>query len=917
MRHPGAWGCLFYFDKNNSIKSIIPEHISNSIMDEEDGEINSSEHDVIEGTDDETVEARQRNKFLDAEENKKVVASLLTAWKRERHEISSLYSNWPDILGQQAEHRVLDTSVPAGPSTKRSRGRSGAVASEHVGEDATHGSTMLDTCRKDRLDAVDHIRELSDAMPGTQGDHEYRLLIEAMEATNIPALPIPVIEGVPEETVRSIIMINKRCKMCANCIRDKGHRNLPCQTLEAVIAWEKQMGAVDGALVAQIAQKLGELTYGHGMRKGKGLRCGRCKTCRVKHSDKMCVTTVAVRDGILPDRLKPAAVEVATRKNRLGSISDPFSTKPCGFDMLKQDGTDHGTCEGDDVMEYRRWGITNVPYTERTRVRNLVQQTKKSEKASKNWICLTLSKDRQICGRKNREGVKVCCGCKSPRWLGPAGQLEARVAAILDRGAFPLRGKTSLSCALQRYIQEEYGNVEELQKDYIAEEAIQVALRSYWQAKDRFKADLKKRHISLRMMDFQDTIDLDVVEAGKILKGSAFGASVLQFEDSLEGYVREQGALKIPAHSMQESSTHHANDLEVFVRNVLEDIECIVYSMYGFIDITQKLASLKSCLFDWGTESDWLDHMKQSWECPSLRKQMAIIVTSSYMFTIKSMLAYFIHCIIRRNNGESSLGESCCHICAVNHAINIPSWRVSPILVQMSDRIHDITPRVIDEEHFCMSCGDSEDPLRSLYKDIRYPLYRLVEATLNEASLTEASERIPLKYRPNPPSRFADSTKVSSFPALPVHALDWYEKELAWLGDTPDDDHIAKCIPDGKIQPHFLVERIMKQSNRIMKHKKNKSKKEADQNQSICSGLGVTSAFVAYSTQDSPCTTICHEDTIEAQRIPKLLESLPKEVQYVFRAAEQSNILSSDLLEKSMLRYKEYTTLSSVHSRDI
>lgn len=873
-------------EKNNGSTILLTSFSIRMEEDEED--ILTSEWGVSEETRNVSrgsEDQGQRNKFLDAEEYKKVVASLLPAWKRDRYEISNLCSSWPQNLGPPPQHEGSSTV-----EEQAAKKRCTTLQGSHRRDD----SGRANTTRVGEY-ADNQIKGVSDG----GDDDEYGLILEAEEAMNIPALPYPRIEGVPEDVIKSIIKTQKRCGACEMCKKDKGHRNFKCQALGAVIAWEKEMGAIDGALVFQIAQKLGEITEGHGMRQGKGLRCGRCKTCCAVYPDKMCLTTIAVRDGTLPERLKPAALGISSRKNTLRSVADPFSVKPTGFQMLKDRFLASDTRSGhDEIVEYKRWGMTNLPYHERNRVKDVVQKSKKKIKFQKKWKCLSVSSKGKICGKTNREGVKVCHYCKSPRWLGPAGQLESRVAAILDRGVLhSLCQGITLPMKLREIILKEHGNGNALPDECVSLEAIQDALNTYKQTKDSFKADLERRTVSLRLMYLQDIMDADVLEAGKAVKDSAFGKAVTEFEDSLMGYVRQRGALKHGTDTVAQSSysVSHSEDLKIFVHDILREVGYILHSMYGFIDMEQKLGALKSCLLDWGTEPDWLDALKQSWKCPMLRTQMAIIVSSPYMFTIKSMLAHFIHCIMRKDKEGVEAGMGC-SVCAVDHSMHIPSWRTCPILVQMSDRMHDITPRVLDEDNFCVDTGE-EDPVRSLYKEIRYPMYRLVEATLNEAALCEASERIPVKQRPNPPSRFIESTRISSFPALPVDGIDWYEKESMWLGETPEDDLIARCIPDGKVDTNEILCRIVK------KKKDGRNKRVNNANTSTRQASDIQSAFLPYSTPESQPEIM--RDDPSAEHIDDLMKSLPQDVQFVFRAAQKLKVLPNGVLQRSILKFRD------------
>ena len=170
-----------------------------------------------------------------------------------------------------------------------------------------------------------------------------------------------------------------------------------------------------------------------------------------------------------------------------------------------------------------------------------------------------------------------------------------------------------------------------------------------------------------------------------------------------------------------------------------------------------KLDNLKARLLDWGREPEWFEGLQNAWKCPRARKQMASIVLNSYPFTITSMFAHYIHCSVRKKRGVFT-NSTACHICAVDHHVYLPIWRAHPALIKLSDRLHDITPRVLDEESFSLN----RKSIETVGQMLRYPLYNLVEQTLNHASFQEATERIPQRQRPSPVERFIEYVFVMS-----------------------------------------------------------------------------------------------------------------------------------------------------------
>ena len=677
---------------------------------------------------------------------RRIVASILPNWKAEADQEQEICKSWPELLGHPRQHDVSRYSAYDGQVVKPKQVV--PVPRKRRLHQSSSRSNLPNTTKQGNGEPVS---------PDKAGDREYRMLMEVVRASNIPRLPIPEIEGVPQDVIESIIVFNKRCKLCKNCIKDKGHRMLPCLSLEAVLEWENQLGGVDGETVAAIASKLNQLTEGHGMRKGKGIRCGSCKKCRARRQIDMCLTTVAIRDGWLPDRLKPAAaIEIPKRKQALGGLADPFAPKPSGIQILKQNffasGNNMNARLEDDpneISEFERWGLTNVPYHERLTVKDMNARQRKREKFFR-WKCDYMSgKDGKCCGKMNREGAMHCTSCKAPRWFGDVGQLQARVDNIMDRGILVGYDFETIVEHLKSTISSEYGSGGILHDGRVSSQAIHEALENYYAARNQ-QSGLRG-----------PIMDNDVIETGRIIKDSIFGKAMQDFEDSLGNFVRERAAMKDPTIPIDDVVVGTQNgsqevilvegNVKSCINNVLEDIKYILSVQRQHADVNGKLDNLKARLLDWGREPEWFEGLQNAWKCPRARKQMACIVLNSYPFTITSMFAHFIHCSIRKKRGLPT-NSTACHSCAVDHHVHLPIWRAHPALIKLSDRIHDITPRVLDEESFSLN----RNSLETVDQMLRYPLYNLVEQTLNHASMHEATERIPQRLRPSPLERFIE-----------------------------------------------------------------------------------------------------------------------------------------------------------------
>lgn len=688
---------------------------------------------------------------------RKVVASLLGDWAREEYRNTrEIYRTWPRLLGHPKDHDLSRLAIVDDPHGKRAGIPKRAQKRKGSGWEQSEE------------DKGGEHRERVPSREGDEEDEDYLKLMKVAQAPeSIPKLPIPEIDNVPKEVVEGIIRFKKRCQLCVNCIKDKGFRIIPCLALEAVKEWEAQLGSVDGETVAALASKLNEPRSSHGMRLGKGLRCGSCRTCRVKNCDRLCLTTAAIREGRLPDRLKPAVLDAPRRRETFGSVSDPLSAKPSGLQVLqheyKNKKEDRKEEEEESEDEYERWGIPNVAYDERPTVAVIMNQRAKRTKIPR-WECFGRLKDSAICGSKNPERHKWCPRCKTPRWSGPHGQLRTRVFDILGRGMPPVCKPGELSIAIQNQIIREYGDVDEkygLDERNVPVEDINRLIGEYWSLREDPPEPLMEK-------------DPAVIQVGKILKHSKIGASIEEFDGCLMRFIEEREAQTQgtnqhgpSSHEEGEEETpgvdqHHYNvilltdERRQFCDTMIRDIESSlqVEQDRGWITLERKLEALRSCLYDWSGEASWLEGMRTAWSCHIARRQFTAIVKDSLIFMIKSMLAHFIHCHTRRVRGDS-LGDGACPVCSVNHDVFPPFWRANPDLVSLSDRIHDVTPRVLDEP----GLGREEykyTTAEAVHQELRYPIYNLVEQTLNETSLKDASERIPFKRRPFPAEKFVE-----------------------------------------------------------------------------------------------------------------------------------------------------------------
>eukprot|EP00889_Picochlorum_renovo_P001297 jgi/Picre1/28327/NNA_003733.t1 len=631
-----------------------------------------------------------RDKFVDAEEYRKVVASLLGDWAREEYRNTrEIYRTWPRLLGHPKDHDLSRLAIVDDPH--------GSRAGIPKGGKNAQRDRWLGAVRGENDDNEAEHRERLPSREGDEEDHEYATLMKLAQAPEkIPKLPIPEIDNVPKEVVEGIIGFKKRCQMCVNCIKDKGFRIIPCLALEAVKEWEAQLGGVDGETVAALASKLNEPVSGHGMRLGKGLRCGACRTCRLKGYGHYCLTTAAIREGRLPDRLKPAVLDVPRRRETFGSVSDPLSEKPSGLQILKhhyqknQKNSRNEEEEEESEEEYERWGIPNVPYDERPTVSVILNQRVKRTKIPR-WTCFNRLEDSTICGSKHPDRQRFCPKCKAPRWSGPQGQL--RVNGSL------------------RFLAE-YGDVDEkygLDERNVPIEDVKRFVDEYW---------------SMQLEPLEPLMEKD--------------PTVLQAEQQQES---------------------------------------------GSNDLNRKLKALRSCLYDWSGEASWFEGMRTAWSCHVARRQFTAIVRSCFPFTIKSMLAHFIHCHTRKLRGDS-LGEGACTVCSVDHSIFLPPWRANPALVKLSDRINDVTPRVSDDQ---------------------------------ELSTTRNTSLSCLEIR--------RINKIASFPALPVSNNDWYDPSST----RNRDPRIAQCIPDGKKAPQeFIADVLGRKRTRSKTPKKSKKKAKVE-----------------------------------------------------------------------------------------
>ena len=119
------------------------------------------------------------------------------------------------------------------------------------------------------------------------------------------------------------------------------------------------------------------------------------------------------------------------------------------------------------------------------------------------------------------------------------------------------------------------------------------------------------------------------------------------------------------------------------------------------------------------------------------------------------------------------------------------------------------------------------------------------------------------------------STKLASFPALPVSHTDWYDLS----SERNRDPRVAQCIPDGKRPPgDFVADALGSKSARS----KRMTRPKADKPRAL--------AFSPY-VQDSQTMPSHESETAEQETITEeegegISSTFPEDVQLVLKAAE-------------------------------
>jgi hypothetical protein len=797
---------------------------------------------------------------------------------------------------------------------------------------------------------------------------------------NVRELPLPSIEGVPEDVVERVYTKDKgkwrhqvMCEHCANCVRSLNHQakkdeqagnasnrkrrktdgNYPCLTVQAVKEYENEMGYLGGADLVAVVQKIRGQP---GVPSGRGVRCRKCRQCLGYQNEgkraNMCFVAAAVRDDRLPERFAPvlkAAIEEDIRLLSYPYIKQLAVMRRTGLDCLRErrEGGNLDIGSEDDEEEAYRWGETNVPWGTRWRI--VDHANRFGDKRRYSWTCLDMIRGNgSLCGKSHKFLSKACVSCKAQRWLGPGGQLEVRVAEILDRDCRKGLDGAPSSHLLREIIGREFGDPAMLHEDCLTSEAIDMAVRAYRERQNEIQEGAQKLHIDPPAISAPQ--DEDVLLTGQQLKWSSFGRAIAQYEEVLFDTIRRRqstnfgddlfepamptasmNSLALSRHSMNESIAPRGRVvvLDSFADGVINDIEYIIRCTRGppHSSTRDKCSTLKSYIMDWGREMDWLGALQRSWSCPRLRLQMATIVSGCYMFTIKSFLAHCIHKIQEQQGTTSDVrgaDESVCQVCGIDHSMPLPPWRTHPGLVKWNDMVHDATPRVLDDTDFTVISNDTNNASRLVaetFRACRYPLYRLIEGTLNETAARLAVEKIPVKYRGvcvngRLPRSYTD---VSRFPHLPTDALQWYDQQVR--GATVDPD-VAVCTPSKdprsitdvilpRIQRAALsrVKRANKMACKITSNgRRTDSESGAGRPLTETVALSPDSVFQPYDDDElGEPDEERHQEDHHDDSIEQLIQDCPTDVQNVFRAS--SSLMDPSVVRESIRRYLSATNM--------
>lgn len=130
------------------------------------------------------------------------------------------------------------------------------------------------------------------------------------------------------------------------------------------------------------------------------------------------------------------------------------------------------------------------------------------------------------------------------------------------------------------------------------------------------------------------------------------------------------------------------------------------------------------------------------------------------------------------------------------------------------------------------------------------------------------------------------STKLASFPALPVSNNDWYDPSST----RNRDPRIAQCIPDGKKAPQeFIADVLGRKRTRSKTSKKSKKKAKVEGPRAL--------AFSPYvqdsQTMPSNEHETAEEETVTEEECDKISSTFPADVQLVLQAAKSLGMSTS------------------------
>lgn len=130
------------------------------------------------------------------------------------------------------------------------------------------------------------------------------------------------------------------------------------------------------------------------------------------------------------------------------------------------------------------------------------------------------------------------------------------------------------------------------------------------------------------------------------------------------------------------------------------------------------------------------------------------------------------------------------------------------------------------------------------------------------------------------------STKLASFPALPVSNNDWYDPSST----RNRDPRIAQCIPDGKKSPQeFIADVLGRKRTRSKTPKKSKKKAKVEGPRAL--------AFSPYvqdsQTMPSNEHQTAEEETVTEEECDKISSTFPADVQLVLQAAKSLGMSTS------------------------